>query len=212
MTGPKSKSARNIALAVLNRFNPERNYAAPILNKLLKQTNEKQRATDLVFGTIRNRRAIDMVITRFTARPVKRIPAKTLNVIRIAVYELVYCPATAEYSIVNDAVENSKSVGGKKQAGFVNAALRQVARQIKNRQANLLNACPTKTLPQTLSNGCEFLAALLPEPKIKIVEYLSSVFSLPEWLIAGWVADFGAEKTREICFASNRKTSIYPTG
>ena len=107
MAAERPKPARNLAVEVLNRFDPKRNYAGPILNKLLQQTNEKQRTTDLVFGTIRNRSAIDMVITKLAECPVQRVPARLLNIIRIGAYELIYCPATAEYSIVNEAVENA---------------------------------------------------------------------------------------------------------
>jgi hypothetical protein len=58
MAPGRPKSARTLAIDVLNRFNPKRDYAASILNSLLDQTSEKQRATDLVFGTIRNRQPI----------------------------------------------------------------------------------------------------------------------------------------------------------
>ena len=46
-----------------------------------------------------------------------------LNIIRVAVYELVYSPQTADYAIVNSAVENCRLIAGKKQVGFVNAVL-----------------------------------------------------------------------------------------
>jgi len=62
MSPEKPETARTIAMAVLNQFDPERNYASPILNKILHKTSEKQRATDLVFGTIRNRSSIDFLI------------------------------------------------------------------------------------------------------------------------------------------------------
>ena len=124
------KSARTIATTVLNKFDadPKQDYAGPILNKLLRQTGEKQRATDLVFGNIRNRSAIDMVIAKLADCPTERIPANLLNIIRIGAYELIYSPATAEYAIVNEAVENTKAIVGKKQTGFVNALLRQITR------------------------------------------------------------------------------------
>ncbi|GAG90916.1 unnamed protein product, partial [marine sediment metagenome] len=112
MTGRRPKTAREIATAVLNQFDPKDNYAGPILNKLLQKTEEKQRATDLVFGTIRNRAAIDMVIAKFADCPVERIPPKLLNIIRIASFELIYSPQTGEHAIVNEAVENAKAVAG----------------------------------------------------------------------------------------------------
>ncbi len=205
----RQTTARAVAIDVLNQFDPKRNYAGSILNKLLQQTEEKQRATDLVFGTIRNRTAIDMVVAKFGDCPVGRIPAGLLNIIRIAAYELIYSPATAEHAIVNEAVENAKTIAGKKQTGFVNALLRQISRHINDRQIPLSQADVRRTLPQTPSAGCEFDSELLPEPKTSPADYFSGAFSLPKWLVINWLAEFGAELTRQICFASNRRPSIY---
>jgi len=165
MAGQRPKTARTVAMIVLSGFDPKKTYAAPILNKLLGQTEQKQRATDLVFGTIRNTRAIDMVIAKLADCPVQRIPAKLLGIIRTAAYELIYSPQTGEHSVVNEAVENAKKIAGRKQTGFVNAVLRQLTRQIKNRQIPLSDADVKRTLPQTLSAGCEFDVDILPGPK-----------------------------------------------
>ncbi|MBL7154768.1 MAG: methyltransferase domain-containing protein [Phycisphaerae bacterium] len=207
--GKISYGARTLAIDVLNRTDPKRNYAGAILDGLLEKTAERQRATDLVFGTIRNRSAIDRVITVFSSRPTERIPAKLLNIIRVAAYELIYRPQTPAYSIVNEAVENAKALAGKKQVGFVNAVLRNIARQIANRQAGLAGADIEATLPQTPSTGCVFNTSFMPDPQALPADYLSAAFSLPLWLVTDWLAEFGFEKTRQICFASNRRPSIY---
>ncbi len=209
MTGHTSKTARQIATAVLNQFDPKRNYAGPILNELLQQTTEKQRATDLVFGTIRNLAVIDKVITRFADCPVERIQPRLLNIIRIASFELLYSPQTPEYSIVNEAVNAAKVLTGRKQTAFVNAVLRQITRHIKNRQMPLSQADPGRTLPQSLATGCQFDTDILPDPNDSPADYFSTTFSLPKWLITGWLNEFGAEQVRQICFASNRRPSIY---
>lgn len=209
MAGQKPTTARAVAVNALNSFDPVRYNAGEILNKLLSQTSQKQQATDLVFGTIRNRAAIDMVIGKLADCPVERIPDELLNIIRIAAYELIYSPKTAQYAIVNEAVEIAKAAKGKKQTGFVNAVLRQITRHITNRQTLLSKADAEKTLPQTPSTGCEFDTSFLPSPELSPAEYLSSVFSLPKWLIAGWLNQFGSETARQICFASNRRPGIY---
>ncbi len=209
MPAKKQTSARLIAAEVLNQFDPKRDYASALLNKLLSKTSERQRATDLVFGSVRNRTAIDMVIAKFTARPVGRIAAKVLNIIRIGAYELIYSPATPDYSIVNEAVENTKTITAKKQVGFANAALRQITRHITNRQSRLPQASSQNTLPQTPATGCEFDTDILPDPATSPADYLSTAFSLPKWLITDWLDEYGTEATRQICFASNRKPSIY---
>jgi len=209
MAGQKKKSARTIAMEVLNQFDPKRSYVAPILNKLLNETEQKQRTTDLVLGTIRNRRAIDTVITEFSGKPINRIPDKVLNIIRIGTCELVYSPATALHSIVNEAVYNAKTLAGKKQVGFVNAVLRQITRSITNRQIELSKSNPRCMLCQSAKTGCEFGRDFLPDPESSPVKHLSTVFSLPEWLVSDWLREFGKASTRRICLASNRKPSIY---
>jgi 16S rRNA (cytosine967-C5)-methyltransferase len=203
------QTARTIAIEVLNQFDPERNYAGPILDKLLHRTDQRQRATDLVFGTIRNRLAIDTVIAELARCPVERVPVKLLNILRIGAYELIYSPATGEYSVVNEAAENAKAVAGKKQVGFVNAVLRQIARLITNRQSLLTPAGVTLTLPQTPTTGCEFAIPFLPDPQVFPADYLSTAFSLPKWLVADWLAEFGFAKVWQICLASNRRPSVY---
>jgi len=208
MAPGKSKSARTLAIDVLNRFNPRRDYAASILNNILDQTAEKQRATDLVFGTIRNRSAIDTVIAAFSSRPTERIPPRLLSILRIAAYELIYRPETPGYSIVNEAVENAKALLGKKQTGFVNAVLRNITRHIANRQAQISYAEVRTTLPQNPATGCEFDTPIVPDPQTNPADYLSAAFSLPKWLIADWLGEFGFERTRQVCFASNRRPSI----
>jgi 16S rRNA (cytosine967-C5)-methyltransferase len=209
MTSRSSKTAREIATAALNQFEPKRNYASPILNKLLHKTNQRQRTTDLVFGSVRNRIAIDMVITKFADCPAERIPAKLLNIIRVASFELIYSSQTGEHAIVNEAVESAKSLAGKKQTGFVNAVLRQITRHITNRQVPLSEAHSKRTLPQSPATGCEFDTDILPNPKASPAKYFSAAFSLPQWLVTDWLKEFSAEQMRQICFASNRRPSIY---
>jgi 16S rRNA (cytosine967-C5)-methyltransferase len=209
MAGPKIKSARAIAVEVLNRWDPKRNYAGSILDGLQHETDQRQRATDLVFGTLRNRQAIDTVIAKFSDRPVKRIQAGLLNIIRVGTYELIYCPSTEQYAIVNEAVAGAKVSGATKQAGFINAVLRQITRHINNRQIPLVEGDVGCVLPQNPVTGCQFDTVFLPDLKINPAEYLSTVFSLPKWLIAAWLTEFGEESTRQICLASNRRPSIY---
>lgn len=205
----KTRTARDIAIEVLNRFDLKLNYAGAILDKTLNQTSEKQRATDFVFGTLRSRYAIDTVITVFSNRPVERISNNLLNIIRVAVFELIYSPTAPEYSIVNEAVEIAKSIGSNRQASFVNAVLRQITRQITARQIQLSQANLKRTLPQSPTAGCQFKTSFLPDPAAQPADYFSTAFSLPKWLVTDWLSEFGVECTQQICFASNRRPSIY---
>jgi 16S rRNA (cytosine967-C5)-methyltransferase len=204
-----SRSARSIAVEVLDRFDPRWDHAAAILDRLLDQTDQKQRATDLVLGTIRNALVIDSVITRFSGRPTKRIDRRLLNIIRIGVYELLYSPETPDYSIVNEAVNTAVNAGTRKQTGFVNAVLREIIRHIVNRDAALFESAPTRTLVHGPGTGCEFDTDVLPDPQTALAVHLSTCFSLPSWLVSEWINLFGPEAARQVCFASNRRPSVY---
>jgi 16S rRNA (cytosine967-C5)-methyltransferase len=209
MPSRDSKSARAIATEVLREFDSTRDYAGPILDRLLDQTEEKQRATDLVYGTLRNLNVLDAVIAQFSGRQTTRIDPPLLSILRIGVYELVYSPATPVYSIVNEAVSNVENAGGKKQTGFVNAVLRQIERHITDRQIDLAHADPRRTLVQTPQSGCQFDTDLLPDPATSLQLYLSTCFSLPSWLIGEWLEQFGPDQTRQVCPACNRRPSLY---
>jgi len=210
-TGAKDdlQSARAIATQVLHGFDPAREYAGQTLDRLLDRTRERQRATDLVHGTIRNRSAIDTIIAKFSGRPTARIDARLLTILRIAVYEIAYSPATPVYSIVDEAVNTAGTSGGKKQSGFVNAVLRQIVRHVANRQADLAQASPRRTLVQTPKAGCEFDTDFLPDLSTDAVTHLSIRFSLPSWLVAEWLSEFGPERALAVCMACNRRPGLY---
>ncbi len=209
MGGSESKTSRQVALKVLNRFEVAGFNAGEILHGMIHQTEQKAQATDLVFGVIRNRFAIDMLIAQIGTAPVERIHKKLVNILRIAIYELVFAPKTAEYAIVNEAANLAGAVAGKKQVGFVNAVLRNISRSIADRTVSLTDADVLKTLPQSPQGGCLFQNTILPDPKTHPADYLSKAFSLPRWLIDNWLDEFGSEQTTQICFGSNRRPSVF---
>ncbi|MHC5074359.1 MAG: 16S rRNA (cytosine(967)-C(5))-methyltransferase RsmB [Planctomycetota bacterium] len=208
----KINNARTLAAFVLQKFDPKKEYASDILNKYINEldsTTEKQRATDLVYGCLRNLSTIDHCISTLADRSVERIQPEILNVLRPAVYELLYCPSTAEYAIVNESVEMIKRSAGKKQTSFVNAVLRQITRHITNRNAEIKNADQKKIIPHDLVKGCLFDTEILPNVKTNPGKYLSVASSLPKWLIESWLTKYGLDSTRNICFASNRRPRLW---
>ena len=203
------KSGRLVAYTVLNKFDVNRHDAGVLLDRFIGQTDQRGQATDIVYGVIRNLAAIDMVIEMVSSVLIKRISKKLVNILRVGVYELIYAPLTADYAIVNEAVEITRNITGKKPAGFVNAVLRNVIRAISDRSVSLESADLQKTLPQSALMGCEFKDSVLPDISTDVAGYLSKAFSLPEWLVGGWIEEFGAEKAKEVCIASNRRPGVF---
>jgi 16S rRNA (cytosine967-C5)-methyltransferase len=209
MPAHKPQPTRQVAGALLNRFNPKNQNLKEILPKYLIATDERNILMDVVLGVIRNRELIDTIIENAANVRIERIQKKLLNIIRIGVFELVFTPDRADYAIVDAAVESAKKMGGEKAGAFANALLRNIGRNIRNRSVDLATAEVTKTVIQTIKTGCEFDVSVVPDPIDNPGKYLSVMFSLPLWLVEKWVGEFGFEKSRQICIASNRRPCVY---
>jgi 16S rRNA (cytosine967-C5)-methyltransferase len=200
-------SARQVALEVLTGLNIQKHDASARLDKWMDKTGERARATDLVFGVIRNLLALDCVLQKTADIKLEHTNKRILTLLRIGAYELMYVPATPEYAILNDAATLAAAVS-KKSAGFVNAVLRNLQRAIHNRSLPLENQNPRRTLPTSDDAGCVFNMDILPDPKQDLAIFLGQVFSLPAWLIRYWLVDFDPQITLQICHASNRRPSV----
>jgi 16S rRNA (cytosine967-C5)-methyltransferase len=203
----ETMSARQVALEVLTGLDIKKHDASTRLDKLMDKTSERARATDLVFGVIRNLGTLDAVLQKTADIKHQHTEKKILTLLRIGAYELIYVPATPEYAILNDAATLAAAVS-KKSAGFVNAVLRNLQRAIYNRSLPLEDQNPLRTLPTTDTTGCIFNIDILPDPKQDLAVFLSQVFSFPAWLMRHWLVDFGPQKTLQICHASNRRPSV----
>ena len=202
-------TGREVAVAVLNKFKPEAANVRESLDRFSSRTDERAAATDLAMGVIRNGTMIDEIIKACGRIEAGRIEKKLVNIIRVGVYELVYRPVGAEYAAVDEAVEQARKAVGAKRAGFVNAVLRNVQRGIAQRQASFEGADAKNTVVQDSEHGCVFRFAIAPDPKADGAGYLTAMFSLPGWLVKGWVERYGFAKAREICLGSNRRPGIY---
>lgn len=163
---------------------------------------------DLVLGVIRNQRTLDAVVERWSGRPGVRIQRSLVNVIRVAAFEAVYCPLTPLHAVVYEAVDLARRSGGRGQAGFVNAVLRQVTGHIADRQVPFAGADPLRAIPVDAGHACLFDEDLLPDPKTIPHDYLAVCFSLPAWLMQDWILRFGWESARIAVLASNRRPSV----
>lgn len=201
-------TARSTAWKTLNQCHIYKHDTADVLNRLLTHTDRPAQATDIVFGVIRNRGTLDHILKTCSVVDPKRIKPKQWNLLRIGVYELVYAPDTADYAIVNEAVQLARDESSQKTAGFVNAVLRNVQRAIEKRQAVPNAKYIRRTVPQTPETGCLFNSDVMPDPIKESVSYFSVAFSIPQLLVRQWLEPFGKEQTQAICLASNRHPSV----
>ena len=81
-------------------------------------------ARNLLTGVSKSRLGLDNVIIRYApAWPVSQLPVVDRNILRIALFELIYTPGTPRKTAINEAVELAKIFGSESSARFVNGVL-----------------------------------------------------------------------------------------
>lgn len=205
MSSHKQLTARQAAWKVLNTSDIAKHNTSDVLNRLLDQTDRGGQTTDIVMGVTRLRGTIDRILRKCASLDTARVKPSQWNLLRMGVYELVYCPKTAEYAILNETAGLADS---KKGAGFINAVLRNVQRAIELREAPLDDDRLKRMIPQGPDAGCLFKIDLLPDFESQPEQYLTTAYSMPQVLVHAWVTAYGVEQAKEICIASNRHPSV----
>jgi 16S rRNA (cytosine967-C5)-methyltransferase len=157
--------------------------AAPIdLGEALRRfrdplTDERDRAlaTDLVAGTLRWRGAIDFQLQRVSSKPLARLDAGVLDVLRLGAYQLLYLTRSPASAVVADAVALVRVAGFGSATGFVNAVLRKIAAA---REALVWPERPA--------------SANSPPDREALIAHLAVVHSHPAWLVERWLDRYGA--------------------
>ncbi|HEX8412159.1 MAG TPA: transcription antitermination factor NusB [Thermoanaerobaculia bacterium] len=112
-----SRDDRARALHLLERIEREQLYASLLL------LGETGFVRTLVLGILRWRSRLDFLIGELAQRPVKKIDAPVVEVLRLGLYQLLYMDV-AQYAAVSETVD----LAPKRARGFVNAILRRVTR------------------------------------------------------------------------------------
>lgn len=82
---------------------------------------------ELVEGTLSNREVIDQEIQRWAARwSLERMSAVDRNILRLAVFELIYRADIPPKVTINEAIEIAKKFSSAESASFVNGILDKV--------------------------------------------------------------------------------------
>jgi 16S rRNA (cytosine967-C5)-methyltransferase len=179
-------SARAMALQVLLSWQRTGTYPDQLLRDVLEknlQTKPADRALiyQLVYGVLRWQGKLDWVLQQFSQRPLEKLSLKTLFILRLGAFQLLFLSRIPVSAAVNESVKLAKSGRTPWAANFVNAVLR------------------------SLDRGKEDLSfPSIEDP----VAYLSVNTSHPTWLIEQWLASWGFEKTQALCRYNNQSPPL----
>ena len=84
-------------------------------------------ATRVAIGAIAEQATIDEKISRYTANyELKRISAVDRNILRVAIYEMLFCNDVPPIVAINEAIDIAKKFGTEESGKFVNGVLDRV--------------------------------------------------------------------------------------
>jgi N utilization substance protein B len=131
MAGARRK-ARALALQALYEIDSVGHKAEEVVPRLLaNEALPEENAAftrELVSGVIQNRETIDQHIRRFApAWPVEQIPVIDRNILRLAIFELLFDNKVPVKVAINEAVELAKRFGSDSSPKFVNGVLGSVS-------------------------------------------------------------------------------------
>jgi N utilization substance protein B len=131
MTSTRHK-ARTIALQALYEVDSVSRPAEAVTERLLAESKLTEENADfvrkLVAGTIQHKDEIDRNIQKFApAWPVEQIAMIDRNIIRLAIFEILFDNEVPVKVAVSEAVELAKTFGSENSPKFVNGVLGSVS-------------------------------------------------------------------------------------
>ncbi|MFL6267852.1 MAG: transcription antitermination factor NusB, partial [Actinomycetes bacterium] len=175
-------NVRDVALAALERVDAGA-YANLALPGLLRRTtlspSDRAAATDLVYGSLRMRAALDFALAPLSRQPLDRLEPLVLRGLRLGAYALLF-GGTAPHAAVAETVGAVARAGHRGQAGYVNAVLRRLA------------AAPPAW----------------PDPDRDPVGWATTRGSHPAWIVEEALARLGPEEMRALVEADNTRPEV----
>lgn len=124
--------SRTIALQTLYEFDFVGHKPQKVLTRLAKEKGLSEEtfsfAQELVSGVLERKEEIDGIIQRFApAFPVAQLALIDRNILRLALFELLFQDKVPHKVAINEAVELAKSFGSQSSSRFVNGVLGSVS-------------------------------------------------------------------------------------
>ncbi|MDR9415052.1 MAG: 16S rRNA (cytosine(967)-C(5))-methyltransferase RsmB [Gracilimonas sp.] len=173
-------SERSVSVDILINFDEKHYLDFKLADEL--ETRERAQVREYVQNILRKRSYLDFLIDEFSSVSVAEMKPGLKNILRLAIYDLLFMDSTPDYAAINEAVEIAKMKLGSKTGDLVNAIMRNLQRDRDK----------------------------LPKPAFKDRNKLvATTFSHPEWMVARWRKRFGEREAFQLMQANNTRPHYY---
>ena len=140
----KRTQSREIALQVLYQIDMSEDTTEEAFNLFWEHFTPpddlKEFSQKIVSGVCQHEEEIDVIIEHYSEHwRLKRMTIVDRNILRLAIFELMFCDDIPPKVVLNEAVELGKKFGSDKSGSFVNGILDKVAHRIARLQHDLRN-------------------------------------------------------------------------
>ncbi len=174
-------NSRDIAVDAITAFRKRDAWSDAFLRNKIRAAKLDSRdaalTTEIVNGVLQNLYLINFYIETFSSVKFRKIAPGILDILQVAVYQIIYLDRVPDSAAINDAVNRAKR-NNPRAAGFVNAITRKISSQ-KN------------ALPSLKCDDFE--------------NFLSVKYSHPLWIVKALVSAYGREETEKILSFNNIK-------
>lgn len=172
-----AENSREIVLDTLLALEREGQYSSRLLRAVLDKygyldVRDRAFIKRVTEGTLERLRELDYYLDHFSSVPVRKMKPLVRCLLRMSVYQLVYMDAVPDSAVCNEACKLAAKRKFGNLRGFVNGVLRNISRSREN-------------LP-------------LPDEAEEPVGYLAVKYSMPDWLVELWLAEYGREITKNM--------------
>ncbi|MBQ0098307.1 MAG: 16S rRNA (cytosine(967)-C(5))-methyltransferase RsmB [Oscillospiraceae bacterium] len=168
-------NVRRIAYNAINRVLDDGAYSAIVIDTLCKEYNLSQLDSSflsaLTYGVLERKILLDYIIEQYSSIRFSKIDKDTLSVLRLGVYQLCFMDKVPNNAAVNESVKLAKSLKLFRSSGFINAILRNIAR-----------------------NDCKYT---LPNNE-DMIKYFSVKYSCPADLVKSFISSYGEDIAERI--------------
>lgn len=142
-------------------------YSNVTLNKILAEADltavDRAFVTACFYGVLDRTITLDYVISQHIKTSIKKVQPTALEILRLALYQIMYMDKIPNSAAVDEAVKLIKNSKYKHLSGFINGVLRNILR------------------------------SEIVLPNSNDVKSLSVRFSCPEWIVESFITDYGVE-------------------
>ncbi|MBL7573028.1 16S rRNA (cytosine(967)-C(5))-methyltransferase RsmB [Staphylococcus saccharolyticus] len=168
-----NKSVRMYAFETIQEILNEGAYSNLKMNEVLSSNKinsvDRSLYTELVYGTIKRKYALDYMLKPFVKTKTK-IKGWVRQLLWMSLYQFMYLDKVPNHAIINEAVDIAKNRGSHHNGNIVNGILRTVMRS---------------ELPR--------FSDISDDKKRIAIQY-----SLPKWIVDHWATHYGIETTESI--------------